>query len=143
MLKDIHFLLVGAVGISMHEIPNNVHYLGSKPHSDMPKYYNMCDVLVLPTYVEAFGDVIIEAFACAKPVIASRLGEIPWIVSPEFGWIVEPGDVQQLKEAVLNAFSDKKRLRTMGEAAREYVDKNFKWSLYAKEMIKTLSECAD
>jgi len=138
MLKDIHFLLVGAVGISMHEIPSNVHYLGLKPHSDMPKYYNMCDVLVLPSYIEAFGDVILEAFACAKPVIASKVGEIPWIVSPEFGWIVEPGDVQQLKEAVLNAFSDMKHLRAMGKAAREYVLNNFKWSFYAKEITENL-----
>jgi len=138
MLKNIHFLLVGAVDISMHGIPSNVHYLGLKPHSDMPKYYNMCDVLVLPTYIEAFGDVILEAFACAKPVIASKVGEIPWIVSPEFGWIVEPGDVQQLKKAVLNAFSDIKHLRGMGEVAREYVVKNFRWDFYATKMTENL-----
>jgi len=138
MLKDIHFLLVGPISIKMYEIPNNVHYLGLKPHSDMPKYYNMCDILVLPSYVEAFGDVILEAFATGKPVIASKVGEIPWIVTSKFGWLVEPGNTLQLKEAILDAFLDENRLKAMGQAARKYVNENFKWESYVEKMIENL-----
>jgi len=144
-LESIHFFIIGPqppdVQVSM--MPKNVHYLGIVKRDRMPHYYNMSDVLVLPSLTEGLPDVILEAFACGKPVIASRVGEIPWIVPSKFGWLIEPGDVEQLKEAVANAFSDKERLRAMGEAAREYVVKNFKWSLYAKEMVKTLSERAD
>ena len=144
-LESIHFFIIGPqpTSVQIAGIPKNVHYLGFVKRDHMPHYYNMSDVLVLPSFTEGLPDVILEAFACGKPVIASRVGEIPWIVPPEFGWIVEPGDVKQLKEAILNALSDKKRLEAMGEAAREYVVKNFKWSLYVEEMIKTLSEYVD
>lgn len=146
-LEDVHFFIIGKarvhriVSLEISKIPENVDYIGIVKRSRMPYYYNMSDLLVLPSFTEGFPDVILEAFACGKPVIASKVGEIPWIVSKEFGWLIESGDAQQLKEAIVNAFSDKKRLRAMGEAAREYVVKNFKWNFYAKEMIKTLSEC--
>lgn len=144
-LESIHFFIIGPqpsdLGVS--RMPKNVHYVGIVKRDRMPHYYNMSDVLVLPSLTEGLPDVILEAFACGKPVIASRVGEIPWIVPSEFGWLIGPSDAEQLKEAVVDAFSDKKRLRAMGEAAREHVIKNFKWSLYAKQMIKTLSECVD
>jgi len=144
-LESVHFFIIGPqpAGVRVASMPRNVHYLGIVKRDRMPHYYNMSDVLVLPSLTEGLPDVILEAYACGKPVIASRVGEIPWIVPPEFGWIVEPSDAEQLKEAIAEAFSDKRRLRAMGKAAREHVTKNFKWSLYAEEMIKTLSECVD
>lgn len=144
-LESIHFFIIGPQpsDVQVSSMPKNVHYMGTVKRDRMPHYYNMSDVLVLPSLTEGLPDVVLEAFACGKPVIASRVGDIPWIVPSEFGWLVEPGDAEQLKEAVVNAFSYEKRLRAMGEAAREYVVKNFKWSSYAKEMIKTLSESID
>lgn len=138
-LEDVHFFIIGpkVVDIKM-SIPKNVHYLGIVKDGTMPHYYNMSDILVLPSFIEGSPDVILEAFACGKPVIGSRVAEIPWIVLPEFGWLVKPGDVQQLKEAIENALSDMKRLKVMGEAARKYVVKNRKWSFYAEQMIKNL-----
>lgn len=146
-LEDVHFFILGParahriVSLKISRIPENVHYIGIVKRNRMPYYYNMSDLLVAPSFTEGFPDALLETFACGRPVIASKVGEIPWIVSKEFGWLIEPGDVEQLKEAIVNAFSDKKRLRAMGEAAREYVVKNFKWGSYVKEMVKTLSEC--
>lgn len=139
-LEDVHFFIIGPrpVNVGFPRMPENIHYLGIVKRNRMPYYYNMSDVLVLPSFTEGLPDVILEAFACGKPVIASKVGEIPWIVSPEFGWLVNPGDVRQLKEAIHDALSDKKRLKGMGKAAREYVVKNFKWGFYAKKMIKAL-----
>ncbi len=144
-LESIHFFIIGpqSAGVQVLGMPKNVHYVGIIKRDRMPHYYNMSDVLVLPSLTEGLPDVILEAFACGKPVIASRVGEIPWVVPSGFGWLIGPSDAEQLKEAVVNAFSDKKRLRAMGEAAREHVTKNFKWSLYAKQIVKTLSECVD
>jgi glycosyltransferase involved in cell wall biosynthesis len=139
MLKDVHFLLVGNIDMKMPRMPENVHYLGIKPHSDMPKYYNMSDVLVNPSYTEGTPDAILEAFACEKPVIASRVGEISRIVTPDYGWLIEPGNVQQLCEALRKAFSDKEKLRIMGVNARKYVSDRFTWKRYSEEMIQNFN----
>jgi len=107
----------------------------------MPSYYNMPDLLVLPSFTEGLPDVILEAFACGKPLIASKVGEIPWIVSKEIGWLIERGDAQQFRETLQKALPDRRRVKRMGRVAREYVVENFRWDCYPKEMIKILSEC--
>ena len=142
-LKDIEFFIIGPRTIDIQEttIPKNVHCLGIVREGTMPHYYNMSDILVLPSFVEGSPDVILEAFACGKPVVATKVGEVPWVVSSKFGWLIEPGDVQQLTETIQKALSDKKRIEVMGKAAREFVVNNFKWDLYTKNMIEILGRC--
>jgi glycosyltransferase involved in cell wall biosynthesis len=143
-LEDIHFFIIGPKSDNIKtSIPKNVHYLGIVKDGTMPNYYNMSDIVVLPSFVEGSPDTILEAFACCKPVIASKIAEMPWIVLPEFGWLVKPGNVQHLVEVIKNAFSDMKRLEVMGEAAREYVAKNFQWESYAREMTNILKASYD
>lgn len=144
-LENIHFLIIGSKSddSEISRLPKNIHFLGIVSRDHMPLYYNMCDVLVLPSFTEGFPDVILEALACGKPVIASRVGEIPWIVSSKFGWLVEPGNVKEFKETIQNALSDEGLLKAMGEAAREYVVKNFRWCSYAKEMTNILKTSYD
>lgn len=141
-LEDVHFFIVGSR--SSQEIlrmPKNIHSLGIVKRSRMPYYYNMSDVLVLASLSEGMPDTILEAFACGRPVIATKVGEIPRIVSPKFGWLIKPEDDQQLKETIQEALSDRKRLETMGKAARKFVVNNFRWSLYAKSMIEIMGKC--
>lgn len=116
-LEDVHFFILGSQPnpLQTSNMPKNVHCLGLVKRSRMPYYYNISGILVLPSLTEGFGDVILEAFACGKPVIASRVGDMPRIVSPEIGWLVEPKDVESLQKTILNAFSDKKRLTVMGK----------------------------
>jgi glycosyltransferase involved in cell wall biosynthesis len=140
ILKDIHFLLLGGIAMEMPEMPENVHYLGVKPHSETPKYYNMGDILVSTSYSEGgIPDTILEAFACEKPVIATRVGEAPYVVTSKCGWLIEPGNVQELYESIREAFSDEKKLRTMSMDARKYVSERFTWKRYSQEIIKNLN----
>lgn len=144
-LENVHFLIIGpeSADLEISRLPKNVHFLGIVDRDDMPRHYNMCDVLVLPSFTEGFPDVILEAFACGKPVVASRVGEIPWIVSSKFGWLVEPGDIKELKETIQNALSDDNFLKAMGESAREHVVKSFQWDSYTKEMTNILKASYD
>jgi len=140
MLKDVHFLVVGGAAMEMPKMPENVHCLGIKPYSEMPKYYNMSDMLVSTSYTEGgIPDTILEAFACEKPVIATRVGEAPYVVTPKYGWLIEPGNVQGLYEAIKEAFLDEKKLRIMGMEARKYVSEQFTWEHYSQEIIQNLN----
>ncbi|OQP83619.1 hypothetical protein BTR14_22175 [Rhizobium rhizosphaerae] len=73
-----------------------------------------CDVLVVPSRWEGFGLVAIEAMRLAKPVIASAVGGLQEIIDQgRYGYLVQPEDVQELHDRLLEL--DREELRAMGE----------------------------
>jgi glycosyltransferase involved in cell wall biosynthesis len=77
--------------------------------------------LVMPSeWYETFGRTTIEAFACGRPVIASRIGPIEELVDAgRTGWIYEPGDADGLARAVEEAVTDPEECARRGTEARE------------------------
>ena len=65
-----------------------VTFLGHVSHVELPLYYNMSDVLVLPSEMEGVPMVILEALACGTPVVASNVGGIPDLVTNNVNGIV-------------------------------------------------------
>lgn len=81
-----------------------VDYRGFLPTDQMQRILRQCQaLLVTPRWVEAFGNVVIEALACGVPVIAYRRGGPAEIVRDgETGWLVEPDSVEGLVDAIAN-----------------------------------------
>ena len=87
--------------------------------------YAACDFLVLPSLGEGFGIVLLEAMAQGKPVIASRIGGIPYIVEDGInGILVAPGDVESLTNAICSLGKNARLRDSLGEnclaTAREH-----------------------
>jgi len=80
---------------------------------------------VVPSVAEPFGRVIIEAMAMEKPVIATSSGASTEIVSGDCGILVEPGNVEQLKEAIIALLKDQVLANKIGKRGREIVSKRF------------------
>lgn len=76
--------------------PSGARFLGAR--RDIVPIYRAADVVVVPSiWTEPFGRVVIEAMACARAVIASRVGGIPEILTGDLArYLVEPGDVDDL-----------------------------------------------
>lgn len=84
-------------------IKDKVIFAGPVSRNDLPKYYNLADVVVLPSVdqSEAFGIVLAEAAACGKPVVASNLPGVRSVVEYGInGFLAEPGDPKQLAEKI-------------------------------------------
>ncbi len=64
------------------------------------------NVFVLPSYFETFGVVLIEAMATALPVIATKCGGPEDFVTPEVGYLVNPGDIQELAKAMIVMYTN-------------------------------------
>ena len=79
------------------------------------------DVLILPTQhsSEGYPGVIIEAYSVGLPVIASHIGGIPEIVNDKTGILFEPGNVEQLKQAVLS-FDDANYINYQESAKNQF-----------------------
>ena len=77
-------------------------YLGFLPTSALQQVVGQCRALLMtPRWVEAFGNVAIEALACGVPVIAYNRGGPAEIIRPgETGWLVDPDDVPGLVQAI-------------------------------------------
>lgn len=133
-------LMARGMGIS-----NNVRFVGRASREELPLYYNMADLFVLPSIHqgEAFGIVLIEAMGSGVPVIAS---DIPGVrtVANRAGTTVERKNPVALAEAILDYFSlsveDQNALKTQ---ARNVVETNFSWDHVVSEHEKLYTTLRD
>jgi glycosyltransferase involved in cell wall biosynthesis len=93
-------------------------FVGKQPR--IVDYLSVSDVLLLPSEQESFGLAALEAMACEVPVIASRVGGIPEVITDgETGLLSEVGDVDKMAEDAARLLNDNDLRRTMGERARD------------------------
>jgi N-acetyl-alpha-D-glucosaminyl L-malate synthase BshA len=80
----------------------------------------MADVLLLPSQLESFGLVALEAMACEVVPVATRVGGVPEVVDHgETGFLAEVGDVDTMANYALELLTDEARLRAMGQEGRK------------------------
>lgn len=97
------------------------------------------DVLVCPSYSEGMPTVIIEAMACSNAILASNVGAVADLVDSKNGWLIQPGNVDELAnkiEAILRM--DKINLNNMKEASRVKFLHSFKWSIVAQKTLEII-----
>lgn len=87
------------------------------------------DVLILPSYGEGLPLVILEAYHAGCTVISTNVGAIPEILKPENGYIIEPGDLEQLEKTIIHLLASKKKVRIKqkhnAEIVKEYTIRHF------------------
>ena len=80
-----------------------VELLGRVPHGDVPGLLAAAHVLCQPSLIEPLGQALLEAMACGRSVVATRIGGPPEFVPPEAGVLVDPLDVDAIAAAMLQA----------------------------------------
>jgi glycosyltransferase involved in cell wall biosynthesis len=80
-----------------------VRVVGRVPHEAVPGWLAAADVVCAPSLLEPFGQSILEAMACGRTVVATRLGGPPEFVPPEAGILVDPLDEAELARALESA----------------------------------------
>lgn len=86
---------------------------------DVPQILPAADIVVLPSISEGSPYILLEALACGKPVIATKVGGIPDMVTPDEGLLVEPGDPKSLAKAIDKLLNNPKLLKDMGRKSRK------------------------
>lgn len=83
---------------------HDVIFTGSR--NDVEDIIPSCDILILPSFSESFGLVLIEALACGKPVIGSDVGGISEIINDDVGLLVNPNKISSIANAIDNLVND-------------------------------------
>jgi L-malate glycosyltransferase len=107
----------------------NVEFVGAVPPTEMGRWYDRADVYVNASDIDNMPNSIIEAFACALPVVTTRAGGIPYVVEHERnGLLVDLGDHEGLAAAALRLLDDPDLAeRLIVEGLRD-VDQLYTWA---------------
>ncbi len=84
---------------------DRVAFLGEIPHALVAEYMRAADMLVIGSHQEGNPTVLVEALGCGRPVVATRVGGIPEIITSDIGVMTAPGDSQALAAGIEHALS--------------------------------------
>lgn len=137
-LRPTYEATVERLGLS-----SRVRFAGRVADEDLPDYYRLADVTVLPsvTMGEAFGLVLVESMACGTPVIASSLPGVRSVVDHGVnGLLVKPGEPVLLGQAITEILGDEARRCTMGSRGRAKAEEQYDWASIGLQLAKCCRE---
>lgn len=98
------------------------------PIDQVSMFYEEAAIFCLPTKLEPFGVVFVEAMNHRLPVVATNVGAVPdFILNGETGYIVEPDNATELAQALIALLDDPEKCRTLGNNAYMLVKKRYSW----------------
>jgi len=121
--------LAASLGIS-----DLVDFAGLVNHEELPYFYNVADVCVIPSYYESFGLVVLESLACGTPVVANKVGIVESLLdNHSIGYILDDHEPRHLAEAIAKILTNPSDRSSIIETAREAVAE-FSWEHVAMEI---------
>ncbi len=154
--KDAHFLLVGPLGFTVGEdqahasyyaeilslieslgLQKSIKLTGAVPFDDLRKLYAACNIFVLPSLAEALPKAVLEAMACGKPVIGTRVGGIPVEVEDgRSGFLIDPADERQIAKKIKYLIDAPVEAKMMGAYGRRIVEEKFDSGKIAERFLQ-------
>ena len=123
--------------LGIHDV---VVFLGAKDQNVLPCYYAAAEMVVMPSHYESFGMVALEAMAMGRPVIASEVGGLAFLVQDGLtGYHVPSRDPEALAERIYTLLADEDCREAMGQAARRYAEQ-FDWAIIAGRLVGVYGE---
>jgi glycosyltransferase involved in cell wall biosynthesis len=143
---DLQVLVVGD-GPLEEEIKGRIDELGLELNvrllgymEDVREVLAASDLMVLPSEHEAFGRAVVEAMLMEKPVVATNVGGLPELITPETGLLVPTGCPDELGDAIKSVIIDRNRGIEMGIRGRERAVALFSLDRYVEQMKQVFEE---
>lgn len=116
-------------------VESRVIFTGKVDQKLLVEFYSRAAVLVMSSLYEGFGLPAAEAMACGTPVVVTRAGALPEVVDDSCGIIVEPGNAEALRDAILQLLDDPKKRTMMGKNGRKKTVARFSWPIAAQNTL--------
>lgn len=129
----------------LNDIPENVKWVGVLAPPQLKEFYRQARFLVVPSiWPEPFGLVVLEAMAHGLPVVASRIGGLPYIIEDGInGLLFEPGNAKDLAEKMNFLWGDRRYCLEMGMKAREMVKEKFDREYWRINLLSLYKQAID
>ncbi|WP_229745382.1 glycosyltransferase [Pullulanibacillus pueri] len=85
---------------------DRIHFYPVQSQAQLACWMSACDLFVLPSYMEGFGLVALEAMSCGTPVVATAVGGLKYLIGEENGLLVPPKNSEALAEAMAHVLND-------------------------------------
>jgi glycosyltransferase involved in cell wall biosynthesis len=113
--------------------------VGKVPPQELDRYYQEASIFCLPTYLEPFGIVFIEAMTARLPIVATRVGAIPdFVEEGKNGIMVEPGNIPGLATALLKLLKDPELCRYFGEHSFRLTRDRYSWAAVGQKFKESI-----
>ncbi|MCP4724886.1 MAG: glycosyltransferase family 4 protein [bacterium] len=123
-----------------HSLENEVQLEGRISDEEKKELLRKARFLVMPSRFEGWGIAAIEASACAKPVIGTKIpGLEDAVLDGKTGILVEPDDAEQLSGAIVKLWNDPELCGSLGKEGREWA-KNFDWETISEKQLEYYHE---
>jgi glycosyltransferase involved in cell wall biosynthesis len=122
-------------------LQNHVIFPGILTNQALVNVINLCDLIILPIlFPEPLGLVVLEAMACAKPVVSFELGgvrELLQDIEPKL--LIPPNDWEQLTDKIAELLKNKDLRTSLGLDLRQRAEKYFTWDQYINQFLKEIN----
>ena len=125
--------------IKQRKLEKNVFLIGAKPHDTIMNWMNAADVFVIPSRMESASVVLLEALACGRPVVSSKVGIVPSVInSDQYGYVLEGNTSDYLYGGIKKALNREWSYKEISEYAQ-----SFSWESSVKELVNIYSNIID
>lgn len=105
----------------------------------LKSYYMNSSIFVMPSYVEAMGNVFLEAMSFKLPCIGADTSAMPEIIcNNECGFVIRPGDIKDLANKIIMLLEDKKLLKKCGENGYSAIKNKYNWSTVCEKAMQII-----
>jgi glycosyltransferase involved in cell wall biosynthesis len=119
-----------------HSVSERITFTGPVHGDDKAALLQNASILVLPSYSENFGNVVLEAMAVGCPVVVTpQVGIADIVLKHEAGMVIN-GSPETLGKGLQHMLSDPQELKKMGEKGRQAVEEHFTWSSVGSQMVE-------
>lgn len=103
-------------------------------HEQLPQWYRVMDLLVMPSRYENFSNTVLEAMACGVPVLASDVGGNRTLAETGTGWLFKPESVSALSACLRSLIENRREMKTRAELGARYVQERYSWAASAERL---------
>ena len=134
--NDLELYIAGPVNLTIDD--PHIHVLGDCPYEKLVKYFNLCDIFVMPSKFEAYGLVFPEALTFGLPCIGRDDFEMPYFIEDgKTGYVLKHENAQELANLMIKLIDDdviKEYVRSL----KSYYLKEYSWDTVAERMAKVI-----
>jgi len=143
--REIRFVVCGGGSLQSllkkQTLDREIDFLGLVPNDKMPIVMNELKLLVVPSFTEGFGRVILEAMVCGTPVLATGVEGVKALLSEgKTGFLLDRNDSLTIARKIVSLISSPESLQSVSIEARKYVEGNFTFDQRADSWRRVLLE---